>query len=279
MKKIVLIFAACFLFSGCSPANQPGSAKPSDIVEQTEQEYTDTIVDNKSESTKTPKEEVPTATPEKTEPVETPNSEKEEPLPEKLKVLDYTHLTILGGKNGPAYLDVHHAKTFVDEVLLKAEPIKSSEAQSADYPLSCLLYHDGTYAEYLVDSVARQLKFGEDQYRLSDDAIARLSKMLEPSDMDLSSMAVVELNKLIFDKEDGLYIKVTAAYPDRIFAVLEEDPTVSVEIQTEDIRPANETVVVASMKYWKSSDGKQLFFDQSAEISTTGNWESSHIEI
>ncbi len=259
------------LLSSCSPANQPKSAAPSDIVEQTEQQPTDTIVENKTE---VPKEENSTVTPEKKDPVETPTPEKEEVLPEKLKAPDYTNLIIWGAPKSPIDLGIDLTKAFVNEVLLKAEPIRPSEAASADYPLSCLLYQDGTYTEYLIDLAVKQLKFGEDQYRLNDSAVVTLSEMLAPTDMDQGSMTAVELNKLIFDKEDGFYIRVTATYPDRIFAVLTDDPTVSVEILTEDIPPTNETVVVASMKYWKSADGKQLLFDQTAEVTTDEGWRS-----
>lgn len=270
-KSYVLIVVAGLLLSACSPANQPKSAAPSDVVEQTEQQPTDTIVENKTE---VPKEENSTVTPEKKDPVETPTPEKEERLPEKLEIPSYTHLIIWGAPKSPIDLGTDFAKLFANEVLLKAEPIRPSEAASADYPLSCLLYQDGTYTEYLIDLAVKQLKFGEDQYRLNDSAVVTLSEMLAPTDMDQGSMTAVELNKLIFDKEDGFYIRVTATYPDRIFAVLTDDPTVSVEILTEDIPPTNETVVVASMKYWKSADGKQLFFDQTAEVETGEGWRS-----
>ena len=272
MKKyFAIILAAGLLLSACSPANQPGSAAPSDVVEQTEQQPTDTIVENETE---VPKEENSTVTPEKKDPVETPTPEKEERLPEKLEIPSYTHLIIWGAPKSPIDLGTDFAKLFANEVLLKAEPIRPSEAASADYPLSCLLYQDGTYTEYLIDLAVKQLKFGEDQYRLNDSAVVTLSEMLAPTDMDQGSMTAVELNKLIFDKEDGFYIRVTATYPDRIFAVLTDDPTVSVEILTEDIPSTNETVVVASMKYWKSADGKQLFFDQTAEVETGEGWRS-----
>ena len=270
-KSYVLIVVAGLLLSACSPANQPKSAAPSDVVEQTEQQPTDTIVENETE---VPKEENSTVTPEKKDPVETPTPEKEERLPEKLEIPSYTHLIIWGAPKSPIDLGTDFAKLFANEVLLKAEPIRPSEAASADYPLSCLLYQDGTYTEYLIDLAVKQLKFGEDQYRLNDSAVVTLSEMLAPTDMDQGSMTAVELNKLIFDKEDGFYIRVTATYPDRIFAVLTDDPTVSVEILTEDIPPTNETVVVASMKYWKSADGKQLFFDQTAEVETGEGWRS-----
>lgn len=272
MKKyFAIILVAGLLLSACSPANQPKSAAPSDVVEQTEQQPTDTIVENKTE---VPKEENSTVTLEKKDPVETPTPEKEARLPEKLEIPSYTHLIIWGAPKSPIDLGTDFAKLFANEVLLKAEPIRPSEAASADYPLSCLLYQDGTYTEYLIDLAVKQLKFGEDQYRLNDSAVVTLSEMLAPTDMDQGSMTAVELNKLIFDKEDGFYIRVTATYPDRIFAVLTDDPTVSVEILTEDIPPTNETVVVASMKYWKSADGKQLFFDQTAEVETGEGWRS-----
>ena len=270
-KSYVLIVVAGLLLSACSPANQPKSAAPSDVVEQTEQQPTDTIVENETE---VPKEENSTVTPEKKDPVETPTPEKEERLPEKLEIPSYTHLIIWGAPKSPIDLGTDFAKLFANEVLLKAEPIRPSEAASADYPLSCLLYQDGTYTEYLIDLAVKQLKFGEDQYRLNDSAVVTLSEMLAPTDMDQGSMTAVELNKLIFDKEDGFYIRVTATYPDRIFAVLTDDPTVSVEILTEDIPSTNEPVVVASMKYWKSADGKQLFFDQTAEVETGEGWRS-----
>ena len=143
-KSYVLIVVAGLLLSACSPANQPKSAVPSDVVEQTEQQPTDTIVENKTE---VPKEDTTSVSPEKKEPVDS-SAKKEETLPKKLSVPDVAVSTVRDTRGNSISFGKEYTKIIADQVLLQAEPIKASAAKDGDYRYIIQLFHsDGLYTE------------------------------------------------------------------------------------------------------------------------------------
>lgn len=252
-KRYILIFITCLLLSACSPANQPKSAAPSDMVEQTEQQPTDIITENRPESIDT--------------------SEKEESLPKKLSLPEAAVSSVIGS-NGSISFGKDHTKILADQVFLLAEPITASAAKEADYPYIVQVFHsDGLfYGEYAVDLQAKQLRADQAYYQLSDASVVAMKSLLEPPKTELESMGLVTLNKSFCDQEDGIHITTTAIYPGFFVAVLKEDPSVTVVISTEQSLVTDEPYVIDWKEYRISTDNTLLYFEKPNYIVREIDW-------